>query len=255
MKIINQSKYPRYVEEIDQTLAPNQRSISIEKWNLSGLLREAISAATPGLVQLSDGERKLIAKVLELDAKAKDWAPVEYKAPDPVKKLMDAERPARTEEVRKIRESLANEEAIRAETTYANRRDVEKAKEAAGKIRGEVVARKLASTGAEEVSLGDLMGDNRFIEEHLKDSRIAMDLSNTEGWKAPADDAPVTEEHVKALEAQLPPDGKEPNPFAPDTTDAPVEAQEAPRRKKGKKNRGDRKAEKADKAPEASPAD
>lgn len=243
MRIINKTSSSRYLGLIDRTVGPKQRTPDRDPKGFRAALQEILRKLGPSYtIQLTSEERKLINELLKLDAEGQKF---KFDVLPPTRPtvsayLLDATRREKIEQEKRIVEVREREAAIRAETTYASRKDKEDAHAASRKIRGEVVAKKLASTGAEEVSLSDLMGDNRFIEEHLKDSKISMDISNTDGWKVPENDAPVTEEHVKALEAQLPPDGKEPNPFVPDAPDAADAPEEVQRKRKGRKSRKNR---------------
>lgn len=188
MRIINKSSSAKYLGLLDRTIGPRQRTPDKDPKGFRAGLQEILrKLGTAYAIQLTEEERKLIGQLLKLDAEGQAFKveTVPVARPTVSAYLLEAERREKIEQEQQIIAVRSREEAIRAETTYASRRDAETAKTASKKLRGEVVAKKLASTGGEEISLSDLMGDNRFIEEHLKDSRIAMDLSNTEGWKAP----------------------------------------------------------------------
>ena len=217
MKIINTSEYPRYVCGVDQTLAYGQTSAEVARWDIVGILKSAISACSPGFVRLSDEERQLVDRLVKLDEEGRKWVPKTFRPVDRVKEQFEADRPGREALAKAVAESAMRVKSINDETTYSTERDRMHAKDSASKIRGEVVAKKLASTGGEGISLMDLMGDNRFIEEHLKDSKISMDVSNTEGWRAPAPESPdetpderpaLQEAHASGEEAEETPSGQ-----------------------------------------------
>lgn len=188
MRIINKSPASRYLGLIDRTIGPKQRTPDQDpkgfRAALSEILRKLGSSYT---IQLTEEERSLVNRLLALDqeGQAFKFASAPSTRPTVSDYLKAAEIRAKIAQEKEIVAVREREAAIQAETTYASRRDKDEAQKASRKLQGEVVAKKLASTGGEEISLSDLMGDNRFIEEHLKDSKIAMDLSNTEGWKAP----------------------------------------------------------------------
>lgn len=188
MRIINKSSVSRYLGLIDRTIGPKQRTPDQDpkgfRAALSEILRKLGSSYT---IQLTEEERSLVNRLLSLDqeGQAFKFASAPSTRPTVSDYLKAAEIRAKIAQEKEIVAVREREAAIQAETTYASRRDKDEAHKASRKLQGEVVAKKLASTGGEEISLSDLMGDNRFIEEHLKDSKIAMDLSNTEGWKAP----------------------------------------------------------------------
>ena len=189
MRIINKSSVSRYLGLIDRTIGPKQRTPDQDpkgfRAALSEILRKLGSSYT---IQLTEEERSLVNRLLALDqeGQAFKFASAPSTRPTVSDYLKAAEIRAKIAQEKEIVAVREREAAIQAETTYASRRDKDEAHKASRKLQGEVVAKKLASTGGKEISLSDLMGDNRFIEEHLKDSKIAMDLSNTEGWKAPA---------------------------------------------------------------------
>lgn len=205
MRIINKSSVSRYLGLIDRTIGPRQRTPDRDPKGFRAALSEILrKLGSSYAVQLTEEERSLVNRLLELDQEGQAFRFASAPATRPTVSdyLKAAEIRAKTAQEQEIVAVREREAAIQAETTYASRRDKDEARKASRKLQGEVVAKKLASTGGEEISLSDLMGDNRFIEEHLKDSKIAMDLSNTEGWKAPeAPEAPESPESPEAPEA------------------------------------------------------
>ena len=237
MRIINKSSVSRYLGLIDRTIGPKQRTPDQDpkgfRAALSEILRKLGSSYT---IQLTEEERSLVNRLLALDqeGQAFKFASAPSTRPTVSDYLKAAEIRAKIAQEKEIVAVREREAAIQAETTYASRRDKDEANKASRKLQGEVVAKKLASTGGKEISLSDLMGDNRFIEEHLKDSKIAMDLSNTEGWKAP--EAPEAPEAPHAAD----PNGqKEQNERQ--ASEEPVLA-DAAQLKKSRKNRKNRDA-------------
>ena len=236
MRIINKSSVSRYLGLIDRTIGPKQRTPDQDpkgfRAALSEILRKLGSSYT---IQLTEEERSLVNRLLALDqeGQAFKFASAPSTRPTVSDYLKAAEIRAKIAQEKEIVAVREREAAIQAETTYASRRDKDEAHKASRKLQGEVVAKKLASTGGEEISLSDLMGDNRFIEEHLKDSKIAMDLSNTEGWKAPESPAAPAASHVAD-----PNDPKEQNERR--VSEEPVLA-DAAQQKKSSNNRKSRK--------------
>ena len=257
MRIINGSGSARYIEEIDCTLQAQAISADYDVGGLRGALKAVIaSCGAYGSCLLTPEEHKLIGKVLQLDEKGAAFKPT-FRGKDIKLSLYEREEAEKAAKMARIRRDQDYEEAIRAETTYAKQRDMDNAKAAAGKIRGDVVAKKLASTGGEQVSLSDLMGDNRFIEEHLKDSHIHMDLSEKDGWKVekPVEkkDEPIkepVEEPVETLEEPAEPAEPAgaitddlPDSLSYSTDPAEAKEQEAPAAEPGtaRNNRGKRR--------------
>ena len=194
MRIINKTNSARYLGLIDRTVGPKERTPDEDPKGFRAILKEIIrKIGTVYTLQLTEEERSLVNRLLALDqeGQAFKFASAPSTRPTVSDYLKAAEIRAKIAQEKEIVAVREREAAIQAETTYTSRRDKDEANKASRKLQGEVVAKKLASTGGEEISLSDLMGDNRFIEEHLKDSRIAMDLSNTEGWKAPEAESQV----------------------------------------------------------------
>ena len=199
MRIINKSSVSRYLGLIDRTVGPKQRTPDQDPKGFRAALSEILrKLGSSYAIQLTEEERSLVSRLLALDeeGRAFKFASAPATRPTVSDYLKAAEIRAKIAQEQEIVAVREREAAIQAETTYASRRDKDEANKASRKLQGEVVAKKLASTGGAEISLSDLMGDNRFIEEHLKDSKIAMDLSNTEGWKAPAAPAAPAASHV-----------------------------------------------------------
>ena len=244
MRIINKSSVSRYLGLIDRTIGPKQRTPDQDpkgfRAALSEILRKLGSSYT---IQLTEEERSLVNRILALDqeGQAFKFASAPATRPTVSDYLKAAEIRAKIAQEKEIVAVREREAAIQAETTYASRCDKDEAHKASRKLQGEVVAKKLASTGGKEISLSDLMGDNRFIEEHLKDSNIAMDLSNTEGWKAPkAPEAPEAPAAPEAPEAPHAADQKEQSEQnGRQVSEEPVLA-DAAQQKKSRKNRKNR---------------
>lgn len=154
-------------------------------------------------------ERKSLEKLMAVLA-AGDKVEITKAKPksgsDVMRELMQKQEEVKKAQQEAYARARAKEEAIVNEANYTSRADVESARSSAAKINknevsakklDEKAASKLANKDSEGISLSDIMGDNKFIEEHKKYSGIPMVMADEEsqdktlGRKEATKEAPV----------------------------------------------------------------
>lgn len=192
MIIINNSKGTKYSTLAHRDLLPGARSADIDAAGLAKALNDIVRSCSGTFsIRMSRTERSLVDKLLALDETGRSTKiEARPKAPSMHEMVMrrDAEEKARR--VASIKASQAREESIRDEANYTSKRDVKEAREKSMSLKGSVEAKKLNTKMGEEVSLNDLLGDNKFIEESMKHSGIATAMASEEGWDMEKMNAP-----------------------------------------------------------------
>lgn len=194
MILINKGDNSYYSSLAHRMLGPKATSADV-----GGALFKAIKDV---LFECGDGS-KVCAKATELERKSLDKLIAVLDAGDKIE-ITEAkpqsgsdvmrELMRKQEEIKKAQQEAyartrAKEEAIMNEANYTARADVESARSSAAKINSKEVsakkldekaASKLANKDSEGISLNDIMGDNKFIEEHKKYSGIPMVMADEE---------------------------------------------------------------------------
>lgn len=233
MIIINNSNGTKYSTLAHRDLLSGARSADVDAADLAKALKEVVnSCGRIFSIRLNDAERSLIDRLLALDETGRATRIASHpKAPSMHDMVMrrDAEEKARR--VASIKASQAREESIRNEANYTSRKDVEEARAKSMSIKGDVEAKKLNTKMAGEVSLKDLMGDNKFIEESMKHSNIATAMASEEGWDMEKVNAPkVRETEAKAEQPKQ--EAEPPKTEAAETTAATKKTRRSSRRRK-----------------------
>lgn len=192
MKVINKSDRQRYVSIADRSLNPGAKSPDIDFGGLPSALSKVVTACGKSLcIRLNDNERSLINKLLDLDKESYELDYSAFKKPQSAfEQLLKEEAKEKAAKIASIKEARAHEEAIVNETTYASRKDIDTAKAKAMSIKGDIPAKKLEKKADETVSLRDLIGNNKFIEESMKHSNIKTTVASEEGWDMEKMNAP-----------------------------------------------------------------
>jgi len=183
MVIINKPSSTQYSVIAHRSIGPGGKSAEADMGNLGQALKDVLtSCGKEFIVRLNDEERKMILRLQDLDRQGSAYQAPSKRATHFDKQLL-AEEHEKQAKMARIADLKQKEAAIYAETTYASRADVATAQTRAGQIKGEVKAKKLESkdvTGT--VSLNDLMGDNKFIEERMQHTHIPTAVASEDGW-------------------------------------------------------------------------
>lgn len=194
MILINKGDTSYYSSLAHRMLGPNATSADV-----GGALFKAIKDV---LFECGDGS-KVCAKATELERKsleklmavldAGDKVEITKAKPksgsDVMRELMQKQEEVKKAQQEAYARARAKEEAIMNEANYTAKADVESARSSAAKINknevsakklDEKAASKLANKDSEGISLNDIMGDNKFIEEHKKYSGIPMVMADEE---------------------------------------------------------------------------
>lgn len=238
MIIINNSKGTKYSTLAHRDLLPGARSADIDAAGLAKALNDIVrSCGGTFSIRMSGAERSLVDKLLALDETGRATRiEARPKAPSMHEMVMrrDAEEKARR--VASIKASQAREESIRNEANYTSKRDVKEAREKSMSLKGSVEAKKLNTKMGEEVSLNDLLGDNKFIEESMKHSGIATAMASEEGWDMDKMNAPkVKDSEAKGVRKEAEPQkatAAKPEPDAGETTATTKKTRKSSRRRK-----------------------
>ena len=194
MRIINKSNSNRYCTVAHRALAPGQRTADSDMGGLKKAMDAVVKSCGSGCcLVMNPDEERLITKIIELHKEGTDFK-FEGKKESYFNKLLAAEDKEKREKMASIEAMRAREKAVRDETTYANRRDIDEAHAKASSIKGEVQAKKLDMDVTGTVSISDLMGDNKFIEESMKHSHVPTAVSNEDGWDMNKMNAPKVDE-------------------------------------------------------------
>ncbi len=182
MRIINKSSSTRYCTVAHRSIAPGQRTADADMGGLNKALETVVKSCGSGCcLVLNSVEEKMIAKILELHNEGTNFK-YEAKKDSYFEKLLASDIKEKHEKMASIASMRAKEKAIRDETTYASRKDIDDAIAKASSIKGDVKAKKLDMDVTGTVSLSDLMGDNKFIENSMKHSHVPTTVSNESGW-------------------------------------------------------------------------
>jgi hypothetical protein len=199
VKIINKSDRFRYSVLADRNMNPGAKSADIDIGGFSTVLSDVISGCGKAFcIRLNDNERNLINKLLDLDKASYE---IDYSAfkkqPTAFETLLHRESEEKAAKIAYIKEARSREEAITNETTYASRKDIDAAKAKSLSLKGEIPAKKFEKKSDEPVSLSDLIGDNKFIEESMKHSNIKTTVASEEGWDMDKINAPKASEALE----------------------------------------------------------
>lgn len=178
-------------------LMAGTKSADIDVEGLDAALTKIVkSCGSLFCVRLNDRERKLIDRLMALDAAGREIKTVTRpQLANPLQALLQRGNVETARKIASIKADREREEAINNEANYTSRKDMEAADKKASVIQGDVAAKKLDASN-ETPSLADLMGNNRFIEESMKHSHIATSMASEEGWDMAKMNAP------KATDAQ-----------------------------------------------------
>lgn len=238
MIIINNSNGTKYSTLAHRDLMPGARSADIDAAGLAKALGDVVkSCGRIFSIRMSSAERSLIDALLTLDevGRATKIA-VHPKVRSMHDMVMRRDAEEKSRRAASIRASQAREESIRNEANYTSKNDVQEAKNKSMSLKGSVEAKKLNTKLGGEVSLNDLMGDNKFIEESMKHSGIATAMASEEGWDMEKMNAPkvkgaeAEETHSEAGPQEAP--GGEPEPEAGKTTATTRKTKKSSRRRK-----------------------
>jgi len=221
--IINKSNATKYSTLAHRDIRPGGQSADVDAAGFKLALRTVVSACGNSFyVRLNPEERLLLDHLNRLAEAGREFKFTGVQPPTAKEMVLKRDAEAKARKVAAIEAGQRKEESIRSETTYASRRDIDEAAARSQSMKGDVAAKKLEE-GKSELSLQDLMGDNRFIEESMKHSNIATAMASEEGWDMEKMNAPK----VKDVE------GKTSAPAAAEKTDT-ADATEKPKRRAGK---------------------
>lgn len=203
MKIINKSDLAHYSMAARRTLEPGAISYDTNAHRFTESLQAVIrECGTWGCVRLNPNEKAYLNKLLELADQGDKYVPPVVKKDDPLKALVERDTKEAAAKMASIAAAKAREDAINAETTYASANDIAAAKANAANIKGDIPAKQLDSN-SEEVSLKDLLGNNRFIEESMKHSHVRTSMASEAGWDMTKMNAPKVEATTESAEAKV----------------------------------------------------
>ena len=216
MILINISERTKFSELANRDLKPGARSADMDRAGLFAAMEKVVSCCGRNFsLKLNKKERAILDRFMDLE-KAGQAAVItpEPRHPTQLEIQLKKDAEAKAAKIASISEMKQKEESIMRETTYASSKDIDAAKSKSLSIQGEVAAKKLDKKQDEPISLSDLIGDNKFIEESMKHSKIKTAVASEEGWdmdkinapkvqddaetkKEPANDAPAeNEEHT-----------------------------------------------------------
>lgn len=222
MTIINKSNATKYSTLAHRDIRPGGQSADVDAAGFKLALRTVVSACGNSFyVRLNPEERLLLDHLNRLAAAGREFKFTGVQPPTAKEMVLKRDAEEKARKVAAIEAGQRKEESIRSETTYASRRDIDEAAARSQSMKGDVAAKKLEE-GKSELSLQDLMGDNRFIEESMKHSNIATAMASEEGWDMEKMNAPKVKDTEEA-----------PAPAAEEKTDS-AEKTEKPRRRPGK---------------------
>ena len=142
--------------------------------------------------QATELEKKSLEKlmaVLSAGDKVKVTEAKPQSGSDVMRELMQKQEEIKKAQQEAYARTRAKEEAIMNEANYTAKADVESARSSAAKINkndvsakklDEETASKLENKDSEGISLNDIMGGNKFIEEYKKYSGIPMVMADEE---------------------------------------------------------------------------
>jgi hypothetical protein len=200
VRLINITDRVKFSELANRDLRPGAVSADIDAAGLFKALEKVISCCRSNFcIRLNKKERSLLDR-LDYLSKAGNDASARHvqKQPTPLEVQLKKDEAAKAIKIASIRALRQKEKAITEETTYASRKDIDDAKSKSLSMQGEVKAKKLDKKQDEQISLSDLIGDNKFIEESAKHSHISMVVASEDGWdmdklNAPKADAPAAD--------------------------------------------------------------
>jgi len=200
--IINNSKGTKYTTLAHRDLMPGARSADIDAAGLAKALKSVVSSCGNLFsIRLNDAERDLVDKLLALDELGHRTRIVDRPRPrNPFEDILRRDEEEKAKRMASIKAAQAKEASIRDEANYTSKKDVEEARAKSMSIKGDVEAKKLNTKMSGEVSLKDLMGDNKFIEESMKHSGVSTVVASEEGWDMEKMNAPKVKDTAKAPE-------------------------------------------------------
>lgn len=223
MIIINKTNKTKYSTLAHRDVLPGTQSADMDMAGFTNALSELVnSCGSVFCIRFNKTERELINRLLTLDDIGRVTKVVSHpNQPSPLELLMRKERIEKAQKIAAIKAAQHKEELIRSEATYTSQADVSEARAKAKAIRREIAAKKLEKD-AGNVSLSDLIGDNKFIEESMKHSNIATAVASEEGWDMEKMNAP------KVRDTQAVPEPAELAEAQAEAVPEPAELAEAP---------------------------
>lgn len=180
MILINKSDESIYSGLAHRTLGPRAASADIGE-ALFKAIKDILFECGNGAkicVKATDLEKKSLQKLMEVIA-AGDKLELTQAKPktgnDVLKELMAKEEAIKQAKMEAIQKAREREASIMSETRYTSKEDMDSARTAAARIGKKVVTAKEMDTvkmKSNDVSLMDVMGNNRFIEENMSSTRI-----------------------------------------------------------------------------------
>ena len=206
MILINRTEVPRFNRLTEKTVMPGRqtndgRVQAVLSDCLEGILRQCGNSF---LLRLNDRERFLVNRLLELDARGR-----EFRTSDLPRESVEDPLGVKTEEKRRddeiasadsaaakaAKEGEEYERRINSEDTYSAKNGVSDANRKADAMEGNVSAERLDDPDADGVSLGQLAANNKFIQEHgsaapyRRDTDAADKTDKTDKPSEPAEPA------------------------------------------------------------------
>lgn len=184
---INKTTSPNFNAVARTTINPYKSSADIDPYNIFSSIEKLLSEENRFVFKLNNNEKAILEKF-----NAKIATDESYKAPSNVitpeqmykEQRLKEDIEAYNKKVASIKQARAKEESIKNEATFVSAYDKKSALDKADNIKGIITAKKL-DTDKKDISIRDLMGDNKFIEDNLKKSKISSVMASQEGWSNP----------------------------------------------------------------------
>jgi hypothetical protein len=232
--IVNNSRGTKYSTLAHRDILPGTQSADVDAAGLTTALK-AVVESCGGIfsIRLNDTERELVHKLLDLDGRGRGTRLVARPRPhNPMEALMRREAEEKARKMASIASARSSEKAIMDEVNYTSRKDMDDARAKSMSLKGNVEAKKLNTKMGEEVSLNDLMGDNKFIEESMKHSSISTAMASEDGWDMEKMNAPKVKDSANAAPSASAAEENKAKPEAGETAATTKKTRKSSRRRK-----------------------
>lgn len=190
MILINRTSSPGYSKLAHRDIAPSGTSANINAAGLVTVLTEILKdCGKRFLIRLDDKEKELLKNLQTLNTEGEKYEIKKVVQEHPLAAMLRKEEEEKKQKIASIIAAQKKEAEIKNEATYTTKEDIRAAKEKSDNLKGKIEAKKL-DTSSTTISLKDLMGDNKFIEESMKHSGVATVVASDEGWDMAKINAP-----------------------------------------------------------------